>query len=142
MNWTRIILAGLAAGLVINVSEVILNVPVLGDDWAEAMAALGKPEEFGGGQIALFNVMGFVSGIALAWLYAAIRPRYGPGPKTAVCAGAALWFLSYLLPTIGHIAMDLWPLGTLLFALVWGLVEMILAGLVAGWLYREQGQAA
>ena len=137
MHWGRIFIGGLVAGVVINVSEAILNVPVLGKDWAEAMAALGKPGEFNGGQIALFNVMGFLSGIALVWLYAAIRPRYGAGPRTAVCAGAAIWFLSYALPSIGQIALDLWPLRAMVIALVWGLVEMIVAGLVGGWLYRE-----
>ena len=137
MKWGRIFIGGLVAGVVINVSEAILNVPVLGDDWAEAMAALGKPGEFSGGQIAMFNVMGFLVGIAIVWMYAAIRPRYGAGPRTALCAAAATWFLSCALPSIGQIAMDLWPLRVMLIALLWGLVEMIVAGLVGGWLYRE-----
>ncbi len=138
MNWKRIILAGLVAGLVINVSEAILNIPVLGNDWAEAMSALGKPKEFSSQQIGLFNLMGFLSGIALVWLYAAIRPRYGAGPRTAICAGSTMWLLTYLLPAIGQIALDLWPIGAMITALVWGLVEMIVAGLVGGWLYREE----
>jgi hypothetical protein len=140
MNWRRIFLGGLAAGVVINVSEAILNVPVLGDDWAQAMAALGRPGEFGGGQIALFNLMGFVIGIAMVWLYAAIRPRYGAGPRTAVCAGCSTWALSYMAPTIGYFAMGLFPAGIMTFALVWGLAELIVAGLVGGWLYREEAQ--
>ena len=53
-----------------------------------------------------------------------------------------MWFLSYVLPAIGQIAMDLWPLGAMITAIVWGLVEMILAGLAGGWVYREQDQAA
>ena len=81
--------------------------------------------------------MGFLSGIALVWLYAAIRPRYGAGPRTAVCAGAAIWFLSYALPSVGQIALDLWPLRAMAIALAWGVAEMIVAGLVGGWLYRE-----
>jgi hypothetical protein len=140
MNWSRIILGGLAAGVVINVSEAALHEGVLKDTWSAALQALGKPGEFAGGQIVLFNVMGFLTGIALVWLYAAIRPRYGAGPKTAMCAGTAVWFLAYVLPTIGQAAMDLWPLGALIGASVWGLVEMILAGLVGGWLYKEEGQ--
>ena len=51
MNRTRIFIGGLAAAVVINVSEAILNVPVLGNDWAEAMAALGKPGDFGAGRL-------------------------------------------------------------------------------------------
>ncbi len=141
MNWRRIILGGLVAGLVINVSEGTLHGVVLKDAWSTAMQALGKPGEFSGSQVAIFNVMGFLTGIALLWLYAAIRPRCGPGPKTAVCAGVAVWFLAYVLSIIHTAAMDLWPRGALIPATLWGLVEMIVAGLAGGWLYREQDQA-
>ena len=138
MNWGRIILGGLAAGVVINISAATLHEGILKDTWSAAMQELGKSGEFGGGQDAMFVVMGFLIGIALVWLYAAIRPRYGAGPKTAMCAGAATWLLAYALPSIGQIAMDLWPLGALLAAIAWGLVEMIPAGLAGGWLYKEE----
>ena len=143
MNWKRIILGGLVAGLVINVSEGTLHEGVLKDTWSTTMQALGKSGELSGGQIALFNIMGFLAGIALIWLYAAIRPRCGAGPKTAMCAGATVWFLYYVMPTIGgQIALDLWPLGAAITMILWGLVEMVVAGLAGGWLYREQDQAA
>ena len=107
------------------------------------MQALGKSGELSGGQIALFNIMGFLAGIALIWLYAAIRPRRGADPKTAMCAGATVWFLYYVMPTIGgQSALDLWPLGAAITMILWGLVEMVVAGLAGGWLYREQNQAA
>ena len=31
-------------------------------------------------------------GILIVWAYAAIRPRFGPGPKTAIFAGLVPWF--------------------------------------------------
>jgi hypothetical protein len=142
MNWGRIILGGLAAGLVINISEAILNVPVLGDDWAQIMTAMGKSGEFSGGQIAMFNVIGFVTGIMLVWLYAAIRPRFGAGPKTALCAASVTWTLNYLLPSVMFLVMGLFPSGIITFALVWGLVEMLIAGYVGGWVYKEAAPAA
>src|SRR5207249_3963498 len=43
----------------------------------------------------MFLAWGFLVGIFAVWLYAAIRPRYGAGPKTALCAGAAVWGLGY-----------------------------------------------
>ena len=54
MNWRRIILGGLVAGLVINVSEGALHGVVLKDAWSTAMQALGKPGEFSGSQVAHF----------------------------------------------------------------------------------------
>jgi hypothetical protein len=38
----------------------------------------------------------FVLGILAVWTYAAIRPRFNAGPKTALCAGLAVWAMSYL----------------------------------------------
>ena len=37
INLKRVILGGLLAGLIINISETILNVPVMGDQMAEAL---------------------------------------------------------------------------------------------------------
>ena len=42
----------------------------------------------------------FLIGLFAGWLYAAIRPRYGAGPKTALCAGLFVWFLGYLLTSV------------------------------------------
>ena len=141
MNWGKIVLGGLVAGLIINMSQGALHEGVLKDTWSTAMQALGKTGEFSGSQIAMFNVMGFLSGIALVCLYASIRPRHGAGPKTAMCAGATVWLLTYALPTLGQISMDLWPLSALIIVIIWGLVEMIVAGLAGCWLYREQDEA-
>ena len=141
MNWKKIVLGGLVAGLIINMSQGALHEGVLKDTWSTAMQALGKTGEFSGSQIAMFNVMGFLSGIALVCLYASIRPRHGAGPKTAICAGATVWLLTYALPTLGQISMDLWPFSALITVIIWGLVEMIVAGLAGCWLYREQDEA-
>ena len=43
MNWGRVILGALQAGIVTNVVEFILNGVVLARGWAAAMAALGIP---------------------------------------------------------------------------------------------------
>ena len=36
--------------------------------------------------------MPLLLGVSSMWLYAAIRPRWEPGPKTAVVARFFLWF--------------------------------------------------
>jgi hypothetical protein len=69
------------------------------------MQQLGKPE-FSLNQIAEFNLIGLAYGILMVWLYVAIRPRYGAGPKTAALAGLAAWAIGTLLPNAG-----LWTAG-------------------------------
>jgi hypothetical protein len=79
------------AGIVINLVEYIKNGVVLRDAWGSAMQELGKPAQISGSAILIFNVWGFLLGIAAVWLYAAIRRRYGAGPNTAIRAGLVTW---------------------------------------------------
>jgi hypothetical protein len=140
INWTRVILGGLLAGLVVNVFESVLNGVVLAKEWEEAMKALGKPP-MAGNQIFMFVVWGFVVGIFAVWLYAAIRPRYGAGPKTAACAGLAVWGLGYLLASVGPIVLELFPARIMMIGLAVGLVEILVATILGAWLYRESAAA-
>ena len=71
------------------------------------------------------------------WLYAAIRPRYGTGAKTALCAGAAVWGLGYLLAAVGPIALHLFPRHIMAIGLAVGLVEVLVGTVAGAWLYRE-----
>jgi len=136
INTRGLIVGGLVAGLIINVSEYVLNEPVLGADMMAAMAAHNLPP-IGGSAIAVFVIMGFALDLLLVWLYAAIRPRFGPGPKTAATAAAVVWFLAYFWSTVGFGMMGVFPARLLLIGLVWGLVELFVAALVGGRLYSE-----
>jgi hypothetical protein len=83
----------------------------------------------------------FVIGVAAVWLYAAIRPRYGAGPRTAIVAGLAVWVLSHLWSGVylgaGFTGVITPTLAWLPVA--WGLVEAPLGTLAGAWLYREPG---
>jgi len=135
MNWKRILLGGLLAGVVINASEFLLNGVVLADQMAADMERMGL--QFASWAMPAFVVMAFVYGLFLAWLYAAIRPRYGQGGRTALRAAAALWVAAYLLPTVGFLAMGSGSVGMYVLALIWGAAELVIAGVLAGYFYRE-----
>ena len=133
----RVVVAGLVAGLIINIGESILNVPLAGEALAEALQARNLPP-VGGGSIAYFVGMCFLLGILMVWLYAAVRPRLGPGPKTAVIIGVLAWFMTLVWSGGAQVAMGIMPLSLTLFGLAWGLVEFLIASLVGAKLYREQ----
>lgn len=141
INTIRVLIGGLAAGLVINVGEFILNEMVLRADMEAFFVRVNLPPP-GGGTIGVFLILGFSLGIVTTWLYAAIRPRYGPGPRTAACAGIAAWFLACVYPSSFFLAMGLMPAGAIITGLIWELVEVPLAAIVGGWLYREEAAAA
>ena len=142
INTARVIVGGLVAGVVINIFESVLNGVVLAKQWEEVMRGLGKTPTFSGSQILGFIGTGFATGLFLVWLYAAIRSRYGAGPKTAMCAGLAVWFIGYVLPNIGFLIMDLFPASLLLTGTAVGLIETLAAGLAGGALYKESGEAS
>ncbi len=141
-NRGRVILGGLLAGVVINIVEYITNGVVMKQAWGEAMRALGKPTELTPGAIVMFNVWGFLLGIAAVWLYAAIRTRYGPGPNTAIRAGLAAWALAVFLPNLGNYPLGLFPARLLVIATVVALVEIVVATVAGAWLYKEKEMEA
>ncbi len=132
----HVVLGGLAAGLIINIGEAILNLVVLGDQMTAFIARLNLPPT-GGAAMAIFTVLGFALGMAMTWLYAGIRTRYGPGVPTALRAGAAVWFFAYLYPSLGLVAMGLFPRRMTATLLVWGLCEVLIAAVVGAWVYTE-----
>ena len=136
INWARVILGGLVAGLIIDIFEFVLNGVILAKDMEAAISALNR--QMGGSQLAMFTVWGFLVGVFAVWLYAAIRPRYGSGPKTALCAASAVWCLGYLLAAVTPLALNLFPTRVMVIGLVVGLVEVSIGTLVGAWLYREE----
>ena len=136
INMGRVLLGGLLAGLIINISEFILNGVVFADEMNAAMAALNKPP-IANSMIVWFVVLGFGIGFMTVWLYAAIRPRFGAGPSTALCAALTIWGLAYLYPNIFITIMDLFPAKLMVIGTVWGLVEVIAAGVAGAWVYTE-----
>ena len=131
INWTRVILGGLFAGLIVNVCEFFVNGLILRSEWAAALKALGKSPDMGIGPTAAFWLWGFLVGIYSLWLYATIRPRFGPGPKTAAIAAIAVWVPASLLAMIAPAALQLFRYRLALIGVVLGLVKIVI-GTVAG----------
>ncbi|HYU77739.1 MAG TPA: hypothetical protein VEK56_02060, partial [Vicinamibacterales bacterium] len=132
----RVVFGGLLAGLLINISEFILNGVLFADEMNAAMAALNRPP-LDNRMIGWFVLLGFALGIVTVWLYAAIRPRFGAGPGTAACAAATTWFLAYCYPNIGAAVMGLFPTPMIVIGTVWGLAEILVAGVAGAWVYTE-----
>lgn len=137
INYAGVLKGGIAAGVVMNISEIILNVPVAGAQMNRELEArnLAPVTESQG---VVFVVITLLLGIATVWLYAAIRPRFGAGPGTAICAGLVVWALSYLNTAITMGVLGINSMGIVLLVVVWTAIEMIIAAAVGGYLYREE----
>jgi hypothetical protein len=84
--------------------------------------------------------MDLVLGILLIWTYAAIRPRFGPGMKTASYAAVLFWLLSGIFLSgymhMGMMSSGLWWT----FAFI-GLVNFWVSAWVGARLYSEDAAA-
>ena len=136
INMARVLLGGLVAGIVVNLFEYVTNGVVLASEWEAAMSSLGHamPDS----AIAGFVASGFVLGIGAIWFYAAARPRFGPGPGTAVITGASYWLFAYALPNFGLGVLSLFPTRLLVISTLVGLIELVAASLCGAALYKEQ----
>lgn len=137
-NRGRLIIGGLLAGVVVNVVAFVTNGVVLKDAWGESMHALGRSATLSPNTIVLFNIGGFLAGIAAVWLYAAIRTRYGAGASTAIRAGVAAWFLAVCIPNLGNYATGLIPTRLIAIATLGALLGIVLGTLAGAWLYKEE----
>jgi hypothetical protein len=137
INVGGVLKGGLAAAVIMTISELILNVPVAGAQMEAELAARNLPPADSGAQIAVFVALTAILGFITVFVYAAIRPRLGPGPKTAMAAGLMVWSSSYLYSAITAGTIGLHSMGLVVLIIVWSLVEMLVASAVGGYLYNE-----
>ena len=131
-NWTRAIPGGLLAGVVINAGELLLHRVLLQQRWTAAFAALGKhPTGW-----AQFIPANFLVGFFIVWLYTRLRSRYGPGPRTALRAGLAMWVVFWVIPTMALVPLELFPNQLLFLIIAGGLINAHLAALLGAWVYK------
>jgi hypothetical protein len=134
INWGRVLLCGLVAGLVWTLLSSVLTTFV-GYDFVAAVPGgrLSAPRV---GLVVFLFIVNLVMGIWAMWLYAAIRPGYGPGPKTAAVAGFSWWVISSLIDatwgTFGFV-----PPKVLLAPMAASLPALIVAAVVGAWRYKE-----
>lgn len=136
INVGRWLGGGIAAGALIWLVEGLASVLYM-DDMQAALAAHDITFEMSAAVLVLSIVVSLIVGLTLMFFYAAARPRFGPGPRTAVLVAVGLWFGGYLVSLIGYQMLGLYATGMLVMWGVVGLVELILAGLLGGWIYRE-----
>lgn len=138
MQPKRLLISGIAAAVVMWVVDFIANGIVLAERYKSLQEAgyfLSKPRlPF----FPLWTLETLGLGIGLAWIYAAVRPRLGAGPKTALTVGVVLGLMMYVP---GNLAQASWSAVGRFVPLVWlvfGVIGTTGAALVAGALYKEE----
>ena len=134
VNWSRVLACGLLAGLVWTVLSSFVTVLT-----GRAFSAALPDNRFAAPSASLVGFLlavNLVEGIWSMWLYAAIRPRFGAGPRTAIIAGCAWWVISTLIDLTWG-SFGLVPMATLAGPILGSLPAILLAALAGAWRYSE-----
>ncbi len=137
INVGRWLAGGFAASVVTFLMEGLWSSMYM-EQVEAALADLGLEMHMTGMNWVLAIVVSLIFGFALVFFYAVARPRFGPGPMTAIKMAVAFWIGGYLLQLIGYHMMGFYP-DSLLVMWGWqGLISTILGALAGGWVYREE----
>jgi len=114
-----------------------MHAVVFADRWAAQMTSLNRSQAGSMEQIVVLNLWGFAAGILTVWLYAAIRPRFGAGPKTAMCAGLFTWATICGMGTAVPVILHIYQLDLGLMGVGYEVVEMLIASVAGAYFYKE-----
>jgi hypothetical protein len=81
-------------------------------------------------------IVDFILGIVTVWTYAAIRPRLGPGPRTAFTAAFVIWLAAHAAYA-SYAFMGYYSWSLVGASSVGGLVAALAGGYVGARLYTE-----
>ncbi len=137
INVGRLILGGIVAGVVADLLDYLVDYLWLGQKWAVEMSLLGR-DTFSTNTWVEFDLLGIAGGLVAIWIYAGIRPRFGPGMKTAIYAGVAAWIIGSLLPNASFMYVaGLFTKHLTLYTTLGGLVEVVVGTIAGAALYKE-----
>lgn len=136
LNFKRILIGGLIAGVLLNLTEGFFNVVLFGKEMEAAFKAMNLPP-FSPNAMFFYNVWGLVQGLVSVWLYAVLRDRFGAGVRTAILAGLVVWLLAYAYPSLSFGFMHMSPWRLVWISLAWTVIEAPVATLLGAWFYRE-----
>jgi hypothetical protein len=137
VNWGRVVLGGLVAGIVSDALGYLVDGVLLAPRWTAGFAALGR-NGFPPNAWLWFNVFGLIGGIAVIWIYAGIRTRFGAGVATAIRAGVVYWIVGALLPNLSFMwAAGLFGRRLTALTTTGALVEIVVGTIAGAALYKE-----
>lgn len=133
----RMILAGFLGGLISNLSGMALGALVLQADTSKFLRAMEDPPS---GTRMLFEhvLMRFGIGLAAAWLFWAIRPRFPKRTRAILGAATFLWLTAYLFPALLLEELRIYSTRTAVVGTAWGFVELVVVVTVSARFLRDE----
>src|SRR5437016_5001185 len=138
INMGRAALGAVAIAVILFVAGALVHGVILGKDWEAWQKAGHLPLMLSPATgMVLWAIVSLISGIAAIWIYVGIRPRFGPGAKTAAMAGFIVWLLAALGPALGQLALGNTPINIITVGVISYLIVDVVATIVGAYLYQE-----
>ena len=139
VNWGRFVLGALIVTAICFVSDAFLHQRVVSDQWQAVVAALGAtvPEHAGFSMI-WFVVFEAGRGFLAMYVYVLLRPRLGPGVKTATWAGVVTWVAFSLAGPAQFIPLGFYSTTLWFTVAIYQLVFTIIAAIMGAAPYSEK----
>jgi hypothetical protein len=143
INWGRVVLGGMLAGIILIVLATASTALFIGQHTLRTAVQALRPSTSGLAAPIFFVFVFLFLGTVLTWSYTAMRPRFGPGPKTAVIAGLSVWLTAVGIGVLGFAVKSValgepyslpsGPMWPMLY-----LVMIVASTIVGAWVYNEQ----
>ena len=138
INWTRVVLGGVVAAVILFIAGFIIHGLILGPDWMAWGAAGHMPLALShGAMTVVWIIVSLINGITGVWIYAGIRPRYGAGAQTALIAGLMLWLVGGLVAALAQYALGNVPHRVVAIAGIGDLIADLIAIVAGAYFYKE-----
>ena len=138
INTGKVITGGLVAGVVFSVLDALNGMFIVGEDFKANATRLGLDPAIAESTSAMATwvVIDLLFGILVVLTYAAIRQRFGPGPKTAIYAGR-IPYVGITLIVFGLSQGGLMPTALWLKMAVISLVITSVGAVAGAMMYKE-----
>ncbi len=140
INFKRVLIGGLAAGVVLIIINLLAQV-CLGNRIQQDMNAWvpGLAERIHMTTFAITAgiILKLAIGVLLVWFYAAIRPQFGPGPRTASYSALFVWILGAIFFS-DYLMIGMMSAGTYIIIEVIQLLGFLIAVWIGARIYSEK----
>jgi hypothetical protein len=138
INWSRLIIGGVIATLILFVTDGVFHEHVVSADWKAVHDNLGIPEgKHSGLGVLYFAVFELGRGFVSMFLYAMMRPHFKPGPKTAALAGVVAWIAFSVTGPAQFIPLGFFSNALWVKVAAFQLVTSILAAIAGAAVYKD-----
>jgi hypothetical protein len=121
---------------VANALDYVINAYLRAEEGADMAQRLNLSQDVMQSSTYVWVAVDMIWGLLLVFAYAAFRPRFGPGPKTATLSGFTLWFAVCIMFG-GLMSMGIFTLPGFIKYSALTLVSALAASLAGAAIYQE-----